>query len=290
MDKSSKLLPENIVNCINDFRTKKWSELQLEKEYVNALLREDIFSLLEKFCVVLYYPLDDETNNGFHIDNLPIFSGDISEVVFINTNQTTEKQIFTAAHELGHIWHLDEYITEQIGHRPDYTTIEKIMNRFAAELMIPTDHFKTVLGKAILANQQSPEGDKSNIIKIIAHLMNEFFVPYKSIVWRLFELGFLSEAHFDTLCPANDCCSDDDPSLRKVYVYLYNCIKEEGYDKLLQRTQKKYIKDFSDYLKKAELKGNISSSKITLLREEFDIPSETPDVPVNDISFDQEGR
>ena len=107
-------LPTEQVACIRNFIDQKKQEDKYLPYCANPILREDIFVLLDQCCTVVYFPVDDQTNNGFHV-RYP--EGDI---VYINTNQTKEKQIFTAAHELGHIWGLEDYIQEQITENENY--------------------------------------------------------------------------------------------------------------------------------------------------------------------------
>lgn len=41
----------------------------IKKECIiqNTAIRDDIFGILENRCTVIYYPLQDEKNRGFHI-------------------------------------------------------------------------------------------------------------------------------------------------------------------------------------------------------------------------------
>lgn len=63
-----KLSPEE-VNLIVRFIDEKRAESDLKELYVNSLLREDILTLLDRYCTVIYYPAgetDRENNHGFH--------------------------------------------------------------------------------------------------------------------------------------------------------------------------------------------------------------------------------
>lgn len=62
------------------------------EEFPNTLLRSDVLQLLEKYCTVIYYPLDEQSNNGFHVTGIPDKNGVLKHFVFLNTNQTIEKQ------------------------------------------------------------------------------------------------------------------------------------------------------------------------------------------------------
>ena len=53
-------LPESVILSIKQFINDKGLNSQ-------PLLRDGIFALLEQYCTVLYYPQNDEENDGCHI-------------------------------------------------------------------------------------------------------------------------------------------------------------------------------------------------------------------------------
>ena len=57
------------------------------------MLREDVLDLLDKFCTVVYFPLENEENNGFHMTGIPLADGSKHNFVFINTAQTISWQV-----------------------------------------------------------------------------------------------------------------------------------------------------------------------------------------------------
>ena len=46
--------------------------IQVRRDYVidNKIIRDDVFGILEKYCTVLYYPMPNERNRGFHIKKI----------------------------------------------------------------------------------------------------------------------------------------------------------------------------------------------------------------------------
>lgn len=100
---------EKIVRAIQDVI------IQIRKEYVinNTIIRDDVLGILEKYCTVLYYPLPQEKNCGFHIKK--IVKQELKDFVYINTAKPLETQVFTAAHELGHIWKVAEKVWDSVG-------------------------------------------------------------------------------------------------------------------------------------------------------------------------------
>lgn len=184
-------LPQEQVQAIREFIKKKRNELDSENVHLNAVLREDIFPLLDRYCTVIYFPIEDSENNGFHV-SYP-FNDQTVDFVFINTAQDREKQIFTAAHELGHIWELDNYLKEECGANTDAERCEQIMNRFAAEFLMPHDIFGDYAQRAIEQAKRSDKITIAEMVQAITVIMNEFFAPYKSVVCRLYELDMVTE-------------------------------------------------------------------------------------------------
>lgn len=141
-------LPSSTVTALNDVIQSKFKQLEAEGLFFNEILREDIFNILDHYCTVVYFPLpDDEENDGFHV-TMPVdykLSEESEHFVFLNTSKTIEKQIFVAAHELGHIWVSEDLIWTDTLERilpKNPENLDIIMNRFAAELLMPSKHFR----------------------------------------------------------------------------------------------------------------------------------------------------
>lgn len=258
---------------LNNFIQEKMKNENLETIFPNRLLREDVLDLLERFCIVIYYPLSGEENNGFHVNDMPL-GGENREFVFINTAQTMEKQVFTAAHELGHIWRVDDFAVKRglIDNTPDKR--EKIINRFAATLLIPEDDFRRIF-KETYSKYENENGKITiiNLIHIIVVLMNHFFVPEKAIICRLVELKYLQPNIADLLIgEASDLKEIIDNTVKLI-------IKNSGYVKFQKPSNKKWIKGLPELLERAENQNLVSRQKIDQMRELFglseaSVPSE----------------
>ena len=68
------------------------NDIRKEQVLQNDAIRDDIFSILEKNCTVLYYPLQNEKNRGFHVKR--IVNDKLEDFVFINTDKAIDEQIF----------------------------------------------------------------------------------------------------------------------------------------------------------------------------------------------------
>jgi len=185
-------LSDNEVIAIQEFVDSK--DNLIKNDSFNVLLRDDIFRLLDnQDCIVVYYPLDeDEENNGFHVEH-PV-KGELKHFVFINTAQYKEKQIFTAAHELGHIWDIIGYMNTN-GFTGNEEWKEHVINRFAAELLMPEREFIKYSHKEIMVSKTQRSQEQVSILDVI-HIItsikaNEQNPNSNPICERLFDEGII---------------------------------------------------------------------------------------------------
>lgn len=161
-----------------------------EKNIVNEIIREDVFELLDTECVVLYYPLENSDIEGCHI--MKPVCDKLEQFVFINTAKTVQEQTWTAAHELGHVWKVDSYVKEKLGQCN--LDPEDLVNRFAAELLLPEGIFTKELSlKLEEYHYQGPQMSADMMVRLVTYLMNYFCTPYKAIIRRFIELGYIKE-------------------------------------------------------------------------------------------------
>lgn len=253
-------LDENIIKGIIEII----EEIKRENNIRNEIIRDDVFSILQACdCIVLYYPLDGEEQDGCdgcHIEK-PV-NGRMEQFVFINTNNTRERQAFSAAHELGHIWRVDQRVREKVplSCKNDAEMNEKIIDRFAAELLMPRDLFIEAINNWFKETKYIGSNMKiTDIIKLIAYLMNYFFVPFKSVVIRLNELNKLDEIYNDIILKYKDS------------ELLYEIIKTEQYTRLGIVNKLKSIDKLPEYLVQLEEAKIFNETKIANIRKLFDI-------------------
>lgn len=271
-------LPEDEVLAIREFIQTKLKELEAEGVHCNAVIREDILPLLDRYCVVLYFPTKDKGINGFH--KTYTVDGKEVEVVYINTAQYKEKQIFTAAHELGHIWRLDRWLEERLSITVDYDHGERIMNRFAAELLMPEELFGDYADKSIKA-AYNEEGKLTvgNMVQAVTAMMNEFFVPYKSVVYRLYELELVPDDWI------SDIWLGKDAKRRKILTdHSKKVAQEQGYTRLYQpdTVQRKGIEDLRELLDKAAEQKALPEEWLNEFCQRFDFEMREQDGALND--------
>ena len=111
-------------------------------------------------------------------------------VISVNVEESGKRRRFTVAHELAH--YLFDF-------RPDlnatYTAFERegatedqaelLANRFAAELLMPAEHFR----REYDAIQAAAEKDPSRLFSRIQELSDHFYVPTTAVEKRILELG-----------------------------------------------------------------------------------------------------
>ena len=282
------ILPLEIEKSIINFIKTKFQQDNLSVLFQNPLLREEVLDLLDRYCTVVYYPVDDTGNNGFRLKRMPFADGTRQDFVFINTAQTLEKQVFTAAHELGHIWNVDEVVIKE--HNLEDTTDmrEHIINRFAAILLMPDDKFGISVRAGL--KEYGEQGKKTityvNLLRMIVGLMNHFFAPMKAVVLRLVELKFFREDVAKVLLGYDDITAE--AFAERIHELCVEC----GYTNLLNPSRKKYIEGLAQKLDIAESNNLVSPNKIRVMREKFGLPASSGELGLDDIiSLDtQEGR
>lgn len=253
----TKLDKEHITK-ICDFIKEKHEDIN--KICVNKLIRDDIFPLLDQYCTVVYYPTDDKENNGFHKDYA--HNGKIVHFVYINTAQHKEKQIFTAAHELGHIWDIKSLFKEPIDDELD----ERLVNRFASELLMPKDHFWDFIRKELkpYLNDDNLIGEM-DMIKVITATMNHFFTSYKSVIYRFYEIEVLNEEDCRVLW------GDTKEHSRESLIEISQKIaKENGYSRLHQTDNRKWINGLKELIDTANEQDDFSQEWLQSFYDKFD--------------------
>ncbi len=255
------------------------TEIKNENNLNEKVIRDDVFNVLQKMpnCKVLYYPLDEEADedgcDGCHV--VRTIKGIKNQLVFINTANTRERQAFSVAHELGHIWNVDVRIKHTL---PDIDfDVEDVINRFAAELLMPEKVFIEQANNKlyeVIKRETDSEGEKAtilDIIKVIVYLMNYFFVPYKSVVMRLNEVGIINDLSKERLLEYKDSS------------YVETIIQERQYNRLGIKTGVMSIANLADRLDEIEERELFSVNRINAIRQKFDLKEVKDDAGMRDV-------
>lgn len=125
-------------------------------------------------------PLNVEEFRGFTI----IEKG--YALVFVNTRDAKTAQLFSLAHELGHVVIGRQGVS---GGEDDHNENERWCNQFAAELLVPRDSLEDI------------SVEQREIVKTISDLAPRFGVSREVLLWRLVELGKISQALAQSVLP-----------------------------------------------------------------------------------------
>lgn len=251
---------------------------KVRTDYVlnNMIIRDDIFGILEKHCTVIYYPIEDEKNCGFHTKRF--VNGKLEDFVYINTAKTIVDQVFAAAHELGHVWGVAAQIWQQAGEegKLESEIEERIINRFAAELLMPTKEFrKTFLAHMEKLDLVPNELRLVDLIHVMVFQMNDYMVPYESVRRRMLETKIISPElgkylleNEEEILPLVDAFSKDQNTM------------------LDRVTAKKTIPGIRKLLETAEKSGELSIYTIAKIKKDFDIDDISATDDIVEISID----
>ena len=176
--------------------------------YPNVPIANDIKLLLENQGIMLCeYPFPD-TNGTHTYGNITWFKTDNKIFTFIglNTSSFYDEQIFAIAHEIYH------YKTQSgKAYMPDMEyedkVIEKMADRFAAELLLPDETLKAVVIKTV--GKADMKGiSEARLLRFIARIQCEWWLPFQAIANRLLEEGFIDESQYNNLYKI-DCRNED---------------------------------------------------------------------------------
>ena len=156
---------------------------------MNDIIGTQIFQILSLHARVIYYPLGKESVWGFtRIKGARGGGQSQKPFVVINSSIPIDCQVFAAAHELYHIWEDDKVdvvpayvMDDETGDRNELKA-----NRFAAEFLVEEE---------LLIKELRTYGIASDNVSLkdILILSELFCVPYRTMVKRLFEIGFITK-------------------------------------------------------------------------------------------------
>lgn len=136
---------------------------------------DNIIKLLENNGIFIF-SLDFETDK---FDGITLIDKDnINPLIFINSRQSSDRDRFTLAHELGH------FIMHSIIY-DDMTNIEKEANAFAAEFLLPKNEIRDSL--------------RNLSIEKLMHLKRKWKVSMQSLIVRAYRLKMITEYQYKTL-------------------------------------------------------------------------------------------
>ena len=198
------------------------------------------------------------------------------DFVYINTAKSVAEQIFGAAHELGHVWRVASKIWEKLGYEEKLTEDieEKIVNRFAAVLLMPEIEFRRTF-EAHVKDMDYDDGRirVEEIIRIMVMQMTDYMVPYEAVRRRMVEIGIVSESDAQLL-------NIERGSIEAIV----NSYLKDLNTTLSNSTMKKTIPGLRDVISKAEKNGQVSEMVSSKIKKDFDIDEITESHEFIDLS------
>ncbi|MEQ8199514.1 MAG: ImmA/IrrE family metallo-endopeptidase [Clostridiaceae bacterium] len=194
-------------------------------------IANDIFTVLEQLNIILLeYPIKSEGGRPAFSAAIMYSEEDGKELTFIglNTADFFDKQVFALAHELYH------YYTKTGSHLSrlsdaENTLIEAKANRFAAEFLFPEVALKSVVIDEFKTSKLEKVPDKT-MLRFIARLQCTWWLPYHSIVKRLYEIKAITEDQYTKLY------SIDERNLEGEYGRIGLAFNNEVFKKLNSKT------------------------------------------------------
>lgn len=192
---------------------------------------KDIFTFAEDLGHdLIRYPFDEENIDGFST----VYEG--RKVIVSNSSNILAREIFTIAHEIGHLQYdfnplKQEIIVDENGVENN-DPAEKRANLFAGILLMPKSKLEEFMELVL-------EKDGKDITWIdIIRIQSEFMVSYTAAIIRLDELNIISSKQRDALFAIKDSST---------VTKLFKQMKAD--DQLLLKSKVTYVpKRFYEYL------------------------------------------
>jgi len=164
-------------------------------------IANDIFTILDNLGIfLLEYPIRSTGNRPAFSAALICISDGCGETTFLglNTADYLDKQVFAVAHELYHFRTKTGSHVSRLSDDYASTPVEAEANRFAADFLLPEQTLRGAIveefGCRHLYNTRA-----KTLLRFIARLHCIWWLPYRSIVRRLRELGTITDEQYTTL-------------------------------------------------------------------------------------------
>ncbi|MFA9396843.1 MAG: ImmA/IrrE family metallo-endopeptidase [Clostridiaceae bacterium] len=166
----------------------------------DAPIGPNIFKLVQlKDIRLVFYPIKDSDKNNFSAVYVSMKNQNKNfDFIGLNTNDYLDDQIFSLAHELYH------YKKRSSLHfyRDTLNKVDKeelMAERFAAELLLPKSSLEDEIRSINNGSNNLKQWEYKSILMFIARLHTDYRIPYKAIVKRLYELGFIDKSQYTDL-------------------------------------------------------------------------------------------
>lgn len=178
----------------------------------NVPVANDIWTLLERRGIIICeYPF--KKNGKSHLDaeiaRFVLTNEEDLSFIGLNTSLYYDEQIFALGHEL---YHLITRTGQAYDTENEDATLERKADRFSAEFLLPQQALEYTIIREFGAKKI--EGvSRQRLLRFIASIQNEWWLPYRSIILRLNEENYISDSELDSLEEINDRDPDSEYSI-----------------------------------------------------------------------------
>ncbi len=174
-------------------------------------IANDIFTILDTLDIrLLEYPIEPEGDKPAFSATMLYSKEGGQELVFLglNTADYFDKQVFAVAHELYHYYtktgsHLSRLEDE------GRDLVETQANRFAAEFLLPQSVVESIVLNEFRTSSLGKIQSKT-LLRFIARMQCTWWLPYRSLVRRLKEIGAISSEQYHELYAVEERDLDGD--------------------------------------------------------------------------------
>lgn len=193
---------------LNDHDIYKIEEFAKEKRRSHELgtgpLGDNIFKVVRSLGVQLVqFPFSEEVGNETDPFSALYLSsrenGYSICYIGVNTSEYWDKQIFAVAHELYHHYESTEpfVLCRGLDDVSEYREVKA--NRFAAEFLLPKERLVREIKEKNNGHLLLTKWNQKNLMRLIAELHCDYWLPYKAIVRRLYEIQAINQESLQLL-------------------------------------------------------------------------------------------
>ncbi len=205
MESDKVVLSDNQIAVIKDLASET---RRIFGVHSNVPVGSDMRLILERKGILLCeYPFS-ESEDTHTYGNIVMFKTDEETITFIGLNTACyyDEQIFAMAHEIYHFSTKTGKAYSTEAETEDNVT-EKKADRFAAEFLLPAEALREIVFSAF-DRYDLKDVPETRMIRFVARLQCDWWLPYRAIINRLNEEGFISEKQYNSLYNI-DCRSED---------------------------------------------------------------------------------
>lgn len=192
--------------------------------FPNVPIGNDMRLFLEKKDILLCeYPFS-ESGDTHTYGNIVMFKTEDEPITFIGLNTASyyDEQIFALAHEIYH-YSTKTGVAYSRGSDEEDKETEKKADRFAAEFLLPVEALREIVN-SVFGGDNLRDESEGRLLRFVARIQCDWWMPYQSIINRLFEEKYISTEQYEELYEIE--CRDNDSIYRRILRNTDNEVSE----------------------------------------------------------------